>query len=380
MSAILHTLTEEPTSPAPRTRRVSRHKEDDRTIILRSVPEGSVRAAHGNDVLRALAEHPEFAQKYASAQLTLRSILCGLISRTNYETMTSRPGWKYLGEAIGVSRRTVARALKTLEAWGLLGVVASGRSAQWATVGPDGQRSNEAAVYVLCTPSPLALVEEPETPTVDENGTPPAVGGSHLKILKETHTRARGKTLEGTATPSENKTRGSAATDHQMPYRPELNWPAHRTAASKKQRLCAASELRHRIFLLRPMSQKDVASVVRDFLLSGWTVADLHHALDFQPNGSPWPYSGVPETDYAPQLRGWMRSRLNAWRTTTGEPLRSRDQRLSIEARQQRAEAAATAARLRKERAQRITKAQQHSPAKMKALAEIRALKFRDSL
>lgn len=377
MSASLHTLAHEPTPACRRRRRVSRYRETNRDIVLRSVPATSSRAAHGNDVLRALAETPEFARCYASSRRTLRNTLRALIQRADYESMTTRPGWQYLCDVVGVSRRTIARALKTLQTWGLLGVVASGRSAAYATLGPDGERANEAAVYVLCVPSPLSAVEPTRSDAVDEFGTPPALGGSHLKNLKETHTRAREKNFEGTATPSENRTGGSAAFAHQTPYRPELNWPAHKTTASKKQRLSAASELRHRIFLLRPMSPKDVASSIRDFLICGWTVSDLHHALDFRPDGSPWPYSGVPETDYAPRLRGWMRNRLDAWRTAEGEPLRSRDQRADATALARRAQAVLNAARLRQEREDRAAKLMTDSPAKIVALAQIRALRLR---
>lgn len=375
MSAILHSSAQEPTPLKRRMRRVSRHKEANRDVVQRSVPKGAVRAAHGNDVMRALFETPEFSRRYASAQRTLRTVLRTLIQRADFESMTTRPGWQYLSEVAGISRRTVARALKTLQSWGLLGVVASGRSSQYATVGPDGERTNEAAVYVLCTPSPLALVETAGSNGVDEFGTPPALGGSHLKNLKETHTRARGKSFEGTATPTEITLGGSAASAHHTPYRPELNWPAHKTTASKKQRLAAASELRHRLFLLRPMSPKDVASIIRDFLISGWTVADLHHALDYHPDGAPWPYSGIPRSDSAPRLRGWMRKRLAAWRTTTGEPFRSRDQRSTAEALERRAQAARNTDRLRREREERATRTAQDSPAKIVALAQIRALR-----
>lgn len=375
MSAILHSLAQEPTPLTRRTRRVSRLKESDRNVVLRSVPKGAVRAAHGNDVMRALLEHPEFSRRYASAQRTLRNVLRTLIQRADFESMTTRPGWQYLGDVAGVSRRTIARALKTLQNWGLLGVVASGRSAQYATIGPDGERTNEAAVYVLCTPSTLALVKTGSSAGVDEFGTPPALGGSHLKNLKETHTRARGTSLEGAAPQPEPPLGGSAASAHQTPYSPELNWPTHKTTASKKQRLAAASELRHRIFLLRPMSPKDVSAVIRDFLISGWTVADLQHALDYQPNGSPWPYSGIPRSDSAPRLRGWMRKRLAAWRTTAGEPFRSRDQRSTAEAVERRAQAARNTERLRQEREARATRIGQDSPAKIVALAQIRALR-----
>ena len=72
---------------------------------------------------------------------------------------------------------------------------------------------------------------------------PPQVA-SHLKNLKETPIRARETNIEGPATLTKNTSGGCAASAHQSPYRPELNWPARKTTASKKQRLAAASELR----------------------------------------------------------------------------------------------------------------------------------------
>lgn len=122
-----------------------------------------------------------------------------------------------------------------------------------------------------------------------------------------------------------------------------------------------------------------MASVVRDFLITGWTVADLQHALDFQPTGDPWPYSGIPRSDSAPRLRGWMRKRLAAWRTTAGEPFRSRDQRSSVEALERRAQAVRTTARLRQEREERANRIGQDSPAKIVTLAQIRSLRIRNS-
>ncbi|MDN5890456.1 MAG: hypothetical protein L0H57_12275, partial [Yaniella sp.] len=173
MLASLHTFPAQPIDPAPHHRRVSRLRETNRDVVQRAVPEGSVRAAHGTHVQKALTEHPEYPRHYASRQATLRSVLAALIARADYETMTTRPGWAYLTEQTGKSRRTIARALVTLRTWGLIGIVASGRTAAYASLNEDGERTNEAAVYVLCTPSPLTIIHSPTPETVDENGTPP---------------------------------------------------------------------------------------------------------------------------------------------------------------------------------------------------------------
>ena len=122
------------------------------------------------------------------------------------------------------------------------------------------------------------------------------------------------------------------------------------------------------------MSLQDIRAVVRDFLMCGWTVADLHHALDFQPDGSPWPHNGLPADAEAGRLRGLLRYRLAAYRTASGEPLRSRDQQLANAAAENRA-AAVKAAREAKEAWQaRAARIGRDSPAKVIALAEIRAM------
>lgn len=374
MLASLHSLPAQPIDRAPHHRRVSRLRETGRNVVLKAVPHGSVRAAHGTHVQRALLEHPEYARCYAARQHTLRTVLAALIARADYQSMATRPGWDHLCQETGRSRRTIARALATLRSWGLIGIVASGRTAAYASLNEDGERTNEAAVYVLCTPSPLTLIPTPTTSGVDENGTPPALGGSHLKNLKKTHTRAHEKDLVGAATPPEQISGGYATPTPPTPYRPELLWPAHKTTASKKQRLAAASELRRRVFLLRPMSIKDIRATVRDFLLCGWTVADLHHALDHQPNGHPWPHTGVPADANAARLRGWLRYRLNAWRTTTGEPLRSRDQQQTNKAAERRAAAAKAAQEAKRALENRALRIGQDSPAKLRALQSIRTI------
>lgn len=374
MLASLHSFPAQPIDPAPHHRRVSRLRETDRNVVLKAVPSGSVRAAHGTHVQHALLAHPEYARCYAARRRTLQTVLTVLIARADYQSMTTRPGWDHLCQETGKSRRTIARALATLRSWGLIGVVASGRTAAYASLNEDGKRTNEAAVYVLCAPSPLALVTTPAAVGVDENGTPPALGGSHLKNLKKTHTRAHEKGPSGAATPPETFPGGSATPTPPTPYRPELLWPAHKTTASKKQRLAAASELRRRVFLLRPMTIQDIRSTVRDFLLCGWTVADLHHALDHQPDGSPWPHYGVPTDGNAPRLRGWLRYRLQAWRTPDDEPLRSRDQQQANQVAERRAAAAKAAQHARASLEGRARRVGLDSPAKRRALSEIRAL------
>ena len=73
-----------------------------------------------------------------------------------------------------------------------------------------------------------------------------------------------------------------------------------------------------------------------------------------------------------------MRKRLATWRTTAGEPFRSRDQQSSAEALERRVQAVRTTARLRQEREKRANRIGQDSPAKIVALAQNRALRTRN--
>lgn len=355
--------------PSRRLRRVNRARETDSATVLAAVPKGMVRAAHGRQSMAALLHHESFAARNRNGQGTIVAVLHALIERTDYDTMTTRPGWEALIAATGTSRTTVARVLRLLAAWGIIGRVAGGRQAKYAAAGPDGERINEAAVYVLCAPSPLALV--------NKVGTPPALGGSHLKEKELTHTRARGKSSQNDVAPPRLIVEGAAsgAPAAQVPWRPELHWPAHRTPKRRIQRVAAASEIRNRSFPLRCMTPKDVASSCRDFFLAGWTVADILHALDWRPDGTLWPHSGAPDTKDVWRMRGWLRHRLSAWRTDAGEPLHSRDQQEAARAAARRREQEAERRRILERQAERAAQlAAGECPAKVTALAKIRAM------
>ena len=355
--------------PSARLRRVNRSRETTAAVVLAAVPEGMVRAAHGRQTMAALFAHEQFALRNRNGRTTIAAVLRALIARADYDSMTTRPGWEDLIEATGTSRTTIARVLRLLASWGLIGRVASGRQARYAAVGPDGQRINEAAVYVLCAPSPLALVHKV--------GTPPALGGSHLKEEKLTHTRAREKSSNTDVAPPRLIPTGAAsgAPTAKVPWRPELLWPAHRTTNRRIQRLAASSEIRYRSFPLRCMTAKDVASSCRDFFLAGWTVADILHALDWRPDGTLWPHDGAPDTKEAWRMRGWLRHRLDAWRTEAGDPLRSRAQREAVRVAAIRREQDATRQRLLERQAEHAAQLNvDDSPAKVTALAQIRAM------
>ncbi|WP_334173656.1 hypothetical protein, partial [Sinomonas sp.] len=182
---------------------MSRRRETHREGVLAAVPSGSVRAAHGRQAIAALRARPEWAQYTAGRRTRLLACLRAVIERADYDTMTSRPTWAGLMERVGVSRASIARYLATLRGWGLLGIVASGRTAPYASLPEDGsERTNEAAVYVVCTPSPLAAVDTAAR-AVDKTETPPAPGGSHLKKEKSPpHTREENPQKDAASPPT----------------------------------------------------------------------------------------------------------------------------------------------------------------------------------
>jgi hypothetical protein len=274
----------------------------------------------------------------------------------------------------------VGRVLDLLKRWGFLGVVATGRTAAHAAADSEGVFMNEAAVYVLCVPAAMSAVAT-AAPDMggDEFATPPAVCGNPPFEVKTTPTRAREKNtqIETAAPPLKSAISGvaSSAPPAQVPWRPETRWPAHRTTNRKYERAAAGAEIRYRLFPLRCMSPADVTSVCREFFKDGWTVADVIHALDCTPDGGTWPHSGAPATKEAWRMRGWMKSRLAAWKLPTGEIMRSRDQRLATDRDAHKRQQQAEQQRILERQAEHAARmAQGDSPTKIKALATIRSL------
>lgn len=343
---------------------------------MSAVPKGSMRAAHGRQVRAELLRNADFARCNRNRRQNLLRLVDALGSCLHFESMTSRPGWKYLGEQLRVHRATVGRLLAKLQEWGFLGVVASGRQAEHAPAGADGQSVNEAAVYVLCVPSRMAVAEEVGIDHVEEIATLSAVGGNHLEKEELTHTRARETDSNAGATP--RLTIQGAASGAPLPrtaYRPELSWPGTATTSSRDQRYAAASELRERVFLLRPMSIKDIRSVCREFFLAGWTVRDIKDALDWLPDGSRHPNSGIPVTKEPWRLRGWLTARLAHYRTQDGIVMASPSQRVTAENTELRIRRQIQLRnRLERQAVHAARMSGGDSPAKITALARIRAM------
>lgn len=150
----------------------------------------------------------------------------------------------------------------------------------------------------------------------------------------------------------------------------ERRWIPHQHPQTRADRLAASDELRWRVPVLRHVSAAHVRHAVREYFLAGWTVLDIHHAIDQHPDGTTWPHDG---SDGVARPADWLAYRLAAWRDDAGTVIRSRSQRLAAE----RAEAIArTRARRENEVAARVRRAAAlDSPTVAAAKAEIDAIR-----
>lgn len=314
--------------PARRVR-VARRSEGRRSVVMRAVPVGSMRAAAQGEWLTQVRAHAATAHLRADSRATVLRVAELLAWTAAWDTMTTRPTWDVLVERSGRSRATVARALGRLRAAGLLGVVATGRAAQYARTKDGGA---EAAVYVLCVPSALAAVDEHETPTSSlarEELTPRTREAASCSSVP-----LRGAPVAAPAAPSAPEpvagghaprlARPSGLTS--VPSRPDGEHGAGRTAALNGRRAIAA-ELRDRLPVLRRISERHVAAIVREFVLAGWTTSELVAAIDRRPDG-PWHHDGANGVG---NVGAWLSFRLDAWRDDAGTVRLSPTQRANAE-------------------------------------------------
>ncbi|MEO3939743.1 hypothetical protein V3C41_01510 [Paenarthrobacter nicotinovorans] len=348
-----------------------------------------MRAAHGlYQALPALLHDARLALHTKPFQRRLLAFFEKLISMADYDTMTVRVPWggrdKAYGEAdarpglaewLGISRRTVANYFTFLEKWGYVGTVASGRSAE--KVREKTAEGNELPVYVICIPSPLkAVADLPAEMAVDEICTPTAPSGVVQLGVKGNLTHTREEKPENghgfAVEPNSGAASGAAITTEIL--RPAAYWDPHATTKRRGQRWAAAEEIRTRCFALRPLSKKDLASVLRPWLIAGWTVSDVLNAFNKMPDGTDWPHDGVPVTKNTQRLRGWVLHHLSAW-TVDGEPMRSPDQRRTARHEEILRQHAAERRRILEQQAEHAARlAQGPSPTEIRAKAQIRAI------
>jgi len=232
------------------------------------------------------------------------------------------------------------------------------------TVDPDGRavdrsrhpRAADDPRPLLPLPTPLSTargagagqaVDETDTPMSSSRaGTQP--GRAHATTCTHHPSRA-GRPLRGrniaaprqhlpttpdpnraartvTAGPPDPRTAPAAAADGWCPQCG--HWPATQPATTRGERLRLAHQLRRVSPDLHQISARLLRHLLRPWLLAGWTLTDVLHAIDHHPTTGPRHHSPTgtgPGTIRNPP--GWLTHRLHHWTESDGTPMPSHRQR-----------------------------------------------------
>ncbi|MGP4969083.1 hypothetical protein [Glutamicibacter ardleyensis] len=382
-------------TPAPlHIKRVSRAQETSPRAIAWAIPTGSKKIDHTAQAWRATRSLEELLCRRADCKRNILAVLWVLLRYTDHDSMTVRITWDTIATKARVSRATVGNALRFLRTHGILGIVASGRSAEYAA--KAGQpATNEAPVYVICRPIGLGLrpQDTPDTTTTrpthqtpnhttcGNNLEPLPVGGlTTYEVSSYTRTREENTHNEPLRGTEKLFGHGSAVRTHQTGHRPVELWPAHRTISSRGQGLSAAAEILRRMPDFARFSKKNVLNMFKPFFSTGWTITDIQHALEWRTTPGlhgKESWGALPQhnretqsyIDYCRILRAAILHRMNQWRTATEEIMLSRSQRAAATSRQARAAARAVAER----RAKHAISQPKHQTAATRGAAKVRA-------
>ncbi|WP_188539913.1 hypothetical protein [Kocuria dechangensis] len=344
--------------------------ERSKAVVLRAVPKGCKLARHVVAWKRAALEHPALELMRADGRTNMRALIEIIAVQQDPASRTWRTTWAWVAQRLGVHEDSVGRMIRRLKDWGLLAVVATGRSAAY-TPRATGKKQGEAPVYALTTPAPPVPVapsetapeaphqtEEESMPVEINVGPVPPKGACPPPHAREELSPKDAATPRLTAKAAAQRREVQAA----LSKRSAPLWPAHATVRPVSGRgrrsdwkhtyRCAGLELQHHALILRRITTAYVVSVAKPHFEAGWTIADVLHALDWTPNGQRYPHDAVHGID---NPGAWFAARLRAWTHQDGTPHRSPDQRAAAEAEQRRAEAiAATARYARREAARQV--------------------------
>ena len=335
-----------------RVRRVNRTRERSRAALLAAVPEGTRPAQHVAEWSREAKAHPLIDGLRRDARARMHALIDHLAAMQGHSrgVCTVLVLWERLRPVLAdMTRRTVANYLHRLHEAGLLCTVAGGRRAEHT----PQKDHNEAPVYgftVPKTPQDYAAEAEAAHESVDTSFTPPPLG------VGEDHVRAREDEFSERsrfAAQEMNRRRASRSAWHTCrAQRKAPLWSRHATVAQDEGGHLTRQAVRTRLHEMamtlqehapdtRDVSTAHVASIMRPFVLAGWSVADVQHALDWTPDGTRhWQAAqGMGRID------AWMRARLAHWTREDGTPARSFTQERRDHEAQVRAQIAADRAR-----------------------------------
>lgn len=326
----------------------SRRTATRRSVYMRKVPAGMMRAPDQQAWLDAVRASEAFSSLRADTAASLWAVAQQLAWRASYESMTTRPTWAVVIRETGRSWSTVGRAIRRLRAAGLIGVVKTGRDGAHQPAKCDKGQA-DAAVYVLCVPSTVHPVDEHDTLTDLKSGEeshPP-----HARASEGPAEPLRGTLVAAAARPGAPvglqlvpQEPSRPPDEPESPLEPSRPPDGRDLANDAKdgRRLDVARALQERLPVLRRISDRHVASLVREFVLAGWTTSELAVAVDRRPDGTAWPHSGEKGVG---NVGAWLRFRLAAWRDDAGTVQMSPGRRAEAERIERRARQRADAER-----------------------------------
>jgi hypothetical protein len=347
-----------------------RRAEDSPLDVYSVIPHGCTKARSQGGWLDDVRQHPAMLERRGDAQANVLAVAKVLAywadtmrpGRKRWETMMTRPTWDVIIATTGLARSVVAAHIKWLRENELLALVSGGTTPQFSPGilrTPGEAERNDAAVYVLCAPRHLRLiaVTNPDDlgyehehdgrdldPQEDDDdipqGTPTPTWAPRLVELNRTPPLSVGELKTPTQARGSETTRGRELEEQMRtglrpdsPSQPNLDspagppsgeplWPVSSTPQGTQDRVAAAATLQVLNPVFSRISVRFVASLLREWHLAGWTIADIRHALDHKPDGTRWTYDA--DIRHVP---GWTRHRLAAWQDTNGTPTASPTQR-----------------------------------------------------
>ncbi|MCM3689062.1 hypothetical protein [Kocuria rosea] len=326
--------------------------ERSKAVVLRAIPTGCRLARHVVAWKRAALEHPALELMRADGRANMAALIEVIALQQDPASRTWRTTWAWVAERLGIHEDSVGRMIRRLKTWGLLAVVATGRSAAY-TPRSTGKKQGEAPVYALTVqappaPQPVETAEEESMPVDINVGPVPPKGACPPPHAREEFSQKDAATPRPTAKAAAQRREVVAA----LAQRSAALWPAHATVRPssagatrrdwKHTYRCAGLELQHHALVLRQITTAYVTSVAKPYFEAGWSIADVLHALDWTPNGHRYPHDAVHGITHP---GAWFAARLRTWTHQDGSPMRSVDQRAAAEAEQRRAEAIAAAQR-----------------------------------
>jgi len=296
--------------------------------VARVLPAGRVPARDQRGWLHDQVEAElDVEQLRAHARANIRAVATVLANHGAWHgLMVSRPTWAVLIQRTGLCRATIAAHLRWLREHQLLAIWQPGRTAGCRPMALAGTETNQAAEYLLLAgPTPERALAAAERPAASPADDPLAAGPEYRQkpapatAVEETWTPTwsrrdseRNPRVRETSYPPGRQDRGPgrpAETAAQQQFRRDRGRPI---------RLELADKLRNRSPVLRQLSVRHLASLLRDHVNAGWSLPDLMQALDYQPTGARhW------QTDRVRSPAGWLRHRLDLWRDSQSNVLPS---------------------------------------------------------